>query len=60
MYLQKGMSIKTLKKNNYLLTYDFSGPVYNSVQGPLPPTDPSNTFAPRKSIIHRARKISGQ
>ncbi len=73
------------KQNNYLLTSDFSGPVYNrfprgewitwvsggtsvaraisgprSVQGPLPPTDPRNPFAPRKSIIHRARKISGQ
>ncbi len=35
-----------------------SGP--RSVQGPLPPTAPRNPFAPMKSIIHGAIRISGQ
>ncbi len=29
-----------------------------SVQGPLLPTGPSNAFAPMKSIMHRAIRIS--
>jgi hypothetical protein len=33
---------------------------HRSVQGPLPPTCPSNAFAPIKSIMHRAIRISGQ
>ncbi len=31
-----------------------------SAQGPLPPTGPSNAFAPMKSTMHRAIRISGQ
>ncbi len=36
------------------------GQVGGSVQGPLPPTCPSNPFPPMKSIIQRAIRISGQ
>jgi hypothetical protein len=31
-----------------------------SVQGPRPPTGPSNAFAPMKSIMHGAVRIIGQ
>ncbi len=49
---------KTVGKNSAMVGYFPFGP--RSVQGPLPPTGPSNAFPPMKSIMHRAIRISGQ
>ncbi len=43
-----------------LRSLPFKGPGVSRAGGPLPPTGPSNPFAPMKSIIHGPIRIIGQ